>query len=101
MKYIQNAAGGVLAVTDEHATQYLTVHDDAGNEQPKPGYKFLTEKQAKADNPQLFGLADPQVIFTPAELVARRKYAEDLAAFKAADAAANADAAASDTPADK
>ena len=99
MKYIQNAAGGVLAVTDEHATKYLTVHDDAGNEQPKLGYKFLTEKQAQAANPQLFGLADPQVTYTPAEIVARRKYAEDLAAFKAADAAVNTAAAAADAAA--
>lgn len=91
MKYVQNAAGGVQAVSDTHASRYLTIVDDAGNEQPKPGYRFLNEKQARTANPQLFGEADPQVTFTPQEIVARRKYAEDLAAFKAADAAAHAD----------
>ncbi|MFT8358551.1 hypothetical protein [Bifidobacterium aquikefiri] len=92
-KYIRNAAGGVQAVSDEHYSKYLTVKDEAGNEQPKPGYSVLTEKAARKENPQLFGETDPNVIYTMKELVTKRKYAENLAAFKAADAQANDDTA--------
>jgi hypothetical protein len=99
-KYIKNAAGGVQAVTDEHYAKYLTVKDEAGNEQPKPGYTLLTEKQAHKENPQLFGETDPNIIYTAKELVAKRKYAEDLAAYKAADAQANAAPADTDTASD-
>lgn len=98
-KYIKNAAGGVQAVTDEHYKQYLTVKDEAGNEQAKPGYTLLTEKQAHKENPQLFGETDPNIIYTAKELVAKRKYAEDLAAYKAADAQANAEPVADSEPA--
>lgn len=98
-KYIKNAAGGVQAVTDEHYSQYLTVKDEAGNEQPKPGYSLLTAKNARKENPQLFGETDPNIIYTARELVAKRKYAEDLAAYKAADAQVNAEPAADTEPA--
>jgi hypothetical protein len=98
-KYIKNAAGGVQAVTDEHYKQYLTVRDEAGNDQPKPGYSLLNEKTARKENPQLFGETDPNIVYTAKELIAKRKYAEDLAAYKAADAQANAEPVADADPA--
>ena len=98
-KYIKNAAGGVQAVTDEHYAKYLTVKDEAGNEQAKPGYTLLTKQNARKENPQLFGETDPNIVYTAKELVAKRKYAEDLAAYKAADAQANAESVADSEPA--
>lgn len=91
MKYIKNAEGGVQAVDDEHYDQYLTVTDDAGNTQLKPGYEELKQKDAEKLNPQLFGTADPNIVYSAKELVAKRKYAQELAAFQQADAEAAAD----------
>ncbi|WEV41634.1 hypothetical protein OZX57_06490 [Bifidobacterium sp. ESL0682] len=88
MKYIKNAEGGVQAVSDEHYDKYLTVRDDAGNIQLKPGYEELKEKDARKSNPQLFGEVDPHIVYSAKELVAKRKYAQELAAFQKADAEA-------------
>ena len=86
MKLIRNAQNTIHAVSDEHYAKYLIVKDDAGNDQLKPGYHPVTEATARKERPQLFGAADPAVRYTPRELVARRKYAEDLAAYMKADA---------------
>lgn len=74
-KYIKNEEGGIHSVTDEHYDKYLTTVTAAGNTFMLPGYEVVTEKQAKAANPQLFGAADPQITFTDDELVraAQRK----------------------------
>ncbi|MDF7641730.1 hypothetical protein PT279_09055 [Bifidobacterium sp. ESL0784] len=88
MKYIKNAEGGVQAVSDEHYKKYLTVKDDANNIQLKPGYEELKEKDARKANPQLFGETDPSIVYSAKELVAKRRYAEELAAFQKADAEA-------------
>lgn len=84
-KYIRNASGGIHAVSDDHYDKRLTVTDEAGNPQPKPGYTLLTAAQARKAKPQLFGEADPNVIHSMSELVTKRKYAQELAAFRKAD----------------
>lgn len=74
-KFIRNEEGGIHSVTDEHYDKYLTERTAAGNVFMLPGYTVVTEKEAKAAHPQLFGAADPQIRFTDDELVrvAQRK----------------------------
>ncbi|MDQ4213770.1 hypothetical protein [Microbacterium capsulatum] len=80
--YIENEKGGVHSVTDEHYNTYLTTTTNDGGTFPIPGITVLTEEQAREKNPQLFGAWDPQVTFTPEELIAQRKYQKDLAEFQ-------------------
>jgi hypothetical protein len=68
-KYIRNEEGGIHSVTSEHYDKHLTETTAAGNVFMLPGYKEITEKEAKAAHPQLFGIADPQITFTDDELV--------------------------------
>ncbi|MCI1914643.1 MAG: hypothetical protein LKJ05_02790 [Bifidobacteriaceae bacterium] len=87
--YVKNAAGGVQIVSDEHFTYYLlTSYDEAGTAHLKPGYSELTAAEARKTNPQLFGALDPQIRYTPKELVAKAEYAKQLAALKATNATA-------------
>lgn len=90
--YIENEKGGVQSVTQEHYDTYLTTRGVDGGVFPLPGIKVLTEKQAREKHPQLFGHADPQITFTPAEMVAQHAYQKQLAEFREA-AEANATAA--------
>lgn len=91
--YIENEKGGVHSVTDEHYNTYLTTTTNDGGTFPIPGITVLTEKEARARNPQLFGHPDPAITFTPAELVAQATYQKQLAEFREA---AEANAAAVD-----
>jgi hypothetical protein len=80
-KYIRNEKGGVQSVTDEHYDKYLTTRTNDGGVFPLPGVTVLTEKEAKAANPQLFGVGDPQVVFTDDELarqLTRKKQLREL-----------------------
>lgn len=82
--YIKHAgSGAVHSVTEEHYNTYLTEPSKIdGARYPLPGITVLDESQAEQENPQLFGAWDPQVTFTPAELVAQATYQEQLAKFK-------------------
>lgn len=88
--YIRNEKGGVQSVTDEHYAKHLTVRTNEGGVYPLPGVTVITEDDARTAHPQLFGEADPQVVFTDDELarvLTRKKqlrelYAEDAAPSK-------------------
>lgn len=82
--YIKHAgSGAVHSVTEEHYNTYLTEPSKIdGARYPLPGITVLDESQAEQENPQLFGAWDPQVVFTPAELVAQATYQKQLAEFQ-------------------
>ncbi len=70
-KYIRNADGGVHSVTDDHFDEHMLVTTQNGSRYLKPGIAEITEAEARAAHPQLFGQPDPEVLkaMTPAELV--------------------------------
>lgn len=82
--YIKHAgSGAVHSVTEEHYNTYLTEPSKVdGSRYPLPGVSVITEDEAREANPQLFGAWDPQVVFTPAELVAQATYQKQLAEFQ-------------------
>lgn len=88
--YIRNEKGGVQSVSDEHYGKFLTTRTNEGGVFPLPGVTVITEEEARDAHPQLFGAADPQVVFTDDELarvLTRKKqlrelYAEDAASSK-------------------
>lgn len=88
--YIRNEKGGVQSVSDEHYGKFLTTRTNEGGVFPLPGVTVITEEEARDAHPQLFGAADPQVVFTDDELarqLTRKKqlrelYAEDAAQSK-------------------
>lgn len=88
--YVRNEKGGVQSVTQEHYDRHLTVPTNDGGRFPLPGLTIITEEEAREAHPQLFGVQDPQVVFTDDELarqLTRKKqlrelYAEDEAANK-------------------
>lgn len=88
--YIRNASGGVTSVTPQHYNTYLTVRSESGQVFPKPGYEVLTAAQAKAANPQLFGVADPRVVYTREELATRLRMEKDIKELQALNAENNA-----------
>lgn len=67
--YIQNERGGVHSVTRRHYDLYLTqTSPDTGKTYPLPGWKVVSEEEARKSNPQLFGSADPRIRYTAKEL---------------------------------
>ncbi|GAB6859103.1 hypothetical protein [Microbacterium xylanilyticum] len=80
--YIENELGAVHSVTEEHYEKFLTARGVDGGVFPLPGITVITEEQAREKHPHLFGAWDPQVTFTPEELIAQRKYQKDLADFQ-------------------
>lgn len=68
-KYVRNEEGAIQSVTDEHFEYRLHETTAAGRRFLLPGWVEVDEKTAKAEHPQLFGKADPQVTFTDDELI--------------------------------
>lgn len=66
--YIRNEEGAVTSVTHDHFLNRLHTRTAAGNTYLRPGYKEVTEKEARAANPQLFGALDPRIVLTDDEL---------------------------------
>ena len=68
-KYIVNEEGGVQSVTDEHFEDVLhEPSEDSGRRYLKHGWKEISESEARALHPQLFGKADPQITYSAKEL---------------------------------
>lgn len=92
--YIKHAAtGAVHSVSDEYynatdgsgravASAVSEISRLDGKRYPLPGLTVISEEEAREANPQLFGAWDPQVTFTPAELVAQATYQKQLAEFQ-------------------
>lgn len=82
--YIKHAGNGAVhSVTEEHYNTYLTEPSKIdGQRYPLPGITVIDEKEAEELHPQLFGAWDPQVVFTPAELVAQHDYQKQLSEFQ-------------------
>jgi hypothetical protein len=82
IRYIESETGGIHTVTEEHLERHLmTEPNNNGNRYLLPGYKEITEREAKKRNPQLFGAPDPQVTLTDDELVRaaqRKKLLDEL-----------------------
>lgn len=95
-KYIRNEAGGVHSVDEDFLEHNIKVDSQdrtgsaaVGTTYLPHGWTEITEDEAKAAHPQLFGARDPQIVFNAAE----RKDYQERAAFEAAEAAAEAAAA--------
>lgn len=67
-KYVRNADGGVHSIDEEMLNERI-LEDAAGNTGSRArgplylphGWKYLTEDEARAAHPQLFGAADPNI----------------------------------------
>lgn len=83
--YIKHVGTGTVhSVTEDHYERFLTERSATdGQMYPKPGIVVIDEAEAEEANPQLFGAHDPQIVFTPAELVAQATYQKQLAEFTA------------------
>jgi hypothetical protein len=89
-KYIRNEAGGIHSVDEDFLEENIK-EDSAGRTgKAAKGTKYLphgwsevTEEEAKAAHPQLFGAHDPQIVYNAAE----RKDYRDRATFEAEEAA--------------
>lgn len=77
VRYVQSEYGGVHSVTQAHYDTYLTVTTQAGGTYLLPGWRDLTEAQARKAHPQLFGAADPAIRRSG------REVADELATKKA------------------
>jgi hypothetical protein len=92
-KYVRNIDGGVHSV-DEDFLEERIKEDRNGRSGPNvPGPKFLphgwseiTEEEALAESPQLFGAHDDRVIFNAKELQESVERAEWLAKYQKATA---------------
>ena len=80
-KYIQNEEGGVQSVSDEHFENVLHEDSEGGRRYLKHGFRELTEAEARDRLPQLFGKADPQVVYRPDELKAQLEKQRSEAEF--------------------
>lgn len=89
--YVENENGGVHSVTTDHLQTYLqTEPSPAGKRYLLPGWSELTEKQARAKHPQLFGAPDPSIRLNAkerAEAEAQQEYVDKANARAAAVAA--------------
>lgn len=85
--YLRNEKGGIQSVTDEHYAKHLTVGTNDGGTFPIPGITVITEKEARAAHPQLFGAPDPQIVFTDDELARALERKRRLKELFAQDAA--------------
>lgn len=83
--YIKHAGSNTVhSVTEDHYDRFLTEKSAVdGQRFPKPGITVIDAGEAEELNPQLFGAHDPQIVFTPAELVAQATYQKQLAEFTA------------------
>lgn len=70
MKYLQHKDGGVSTVSDDDYEENYLVGSGGfkgagigGDKRLDPDWKELTEEEARALNPQLFGETDPAVAF--------------------------------------
>lgn len=76
--YIRNEKGGIQSVDEDHYRTYLTTKGVDGGVFPLPGVTILSEAEAREANTQLFGVHDPQVVFTDDELARKLKRQRDL-----------------------
>lgn len=87
-KYVQNEAGGVQSVTDEHFENVLHETTPSGGKYLLHGWKELKPAEAKKLAPQLFGTPDPRVVMTSKEIKEvrdRRAFEAEIAAEEAGD----------------
>jgi hypothetical protein len=70
-KYIKNELGAVHSVTEEHVEKYMTAYSENGRPYLNHGLVEITEEEARALHPQLFGAPDPRVTYTDDELGAQ------------------------------
>lgn len=83
MKYVQNEAGAVHSVTDEHFDTVLHEETSSGNKYLLHGWKELKPAEAKKLAPHLFGKPDPAIVYTSKELKEvrdRQEWDRELAA---------------------
>jgi hypothetical protein len=83
--YVTNEEGAVHSVTREHYLEYLVTRTNAGRVFPLPGWKIITEAEAKKTNPQLFGKPDPRIVFTDEELIRHHNRQKLLAELRGND----------------
>lgn len=69
--WVRNENGGVHDVTREFADLNLYETTNSGNRFLLPGWSFISEDEAHAGNPQLFGVPDPTITYTEVELRAQ------------------------------
>lgn len=106
-KYVRNEEGAVHSVTDEHFEDVLHETTDSGRRYLLHGWTEISEAEARASHPQLFGKPDPTITYTSKELKEvrdrqawDRELAEEEAAFVAAQSAAEEPAPPAEPPAE-
>jgi hypothetical protein len=88
-KYVRNIDGGMHSIEEDFLEERI-MEDRNGRSGPNvPGPKFLphgwseiTEEEALAESPQLFGAHDPRVIFNAKELQEMSERAKWLAQYE-------------------
>jgi hypothetical protein len=71
--YIRNAFGVVHSVDEYTYGEYLTQRADNGQVYPLPGWAVISEDEARAAHPQLFGAPDPNVVPNLTEIKLERE----------------------------
>lgn len=91
--YVKNDNGNVHSVDGEHFDLYCHAEGRGGRRFLKPGWSEITEAEARAEHPQLFGARDRKIIRTAKELKEikeRRELEREIAGWDEEDAAIDA-----------
>lgn len=88
--YVRNEIGAIHSVDEDHFNDVLHETTRNGTRYLKTGWAEISEDEARAGNPQLFGHPDPDIVrgMTSAEIKEareRRAFEQQLAAELAAD----------------
>lgn len=81
--YVKNEHGAVHSCTRAHYAEYLTQRTNAGGVYPLPGWKVLTEAEARKEAPTMFGAPDPNIILNDSEVHRELMRAKELAELEA------------------